>query len=155
MTCSRWESIKKLNQFLKSYITFEDSFPFFSFCSCIPSRLSVSGNAGWSYVPLPKPTGAAMSASWWLHSSDRVDDFRWTVRLVGASFTQQYKKASHERLDMNRNYRLIFLEACGCWKETLFFLLRLKYLNCKIILLLLFKLVFRHPFFKKIRVRWG
>ena len=81
MTCSHWESIKKLNQFLKSYITFEDSFPFFSFCSCIPSSLSVSGNTGWSYVPLPKPTGAAMSASWCLHSSDRVDDLRWTVRL--------------------------------------------------------------------------
>ena len=99
-----------------------------------------------------------MCTSWWLIAQTGLMTFAGLLgwaHLVGASFTQYYKKASRERLDMNRNYRLIFLGACGCWKETLFFLLRLKYLNCKIILLLLSRLVFRHSFLKKNKSEMG
>lgn len=48
---------------------------------------------------------------------------------------------------LDRNYRLLVLGACGSRKEALFFISRLKHLNCKIVLLLRFKLVFRCLYF--------
>lgn len=134
--------IRKLNQLLKFYITFEDSLPFLQLYSLQPEC------EHWMVLcPFPSPLVLPRSASWWLHSSDRADVppaglLGW-VGLVGASFTQHYKKASRKDWVQQKLWGSSFWSLCGCWKETLFFLLRLRYLNCKIILLLLFKLVFR------------